>query len=64
MAIGINARVSRSLAASGGVTTVEVGLEPTAKTKPSKRHVALLIDTSGSMKGQKYKTRKRGQKTL
>jgi len=31
MAIGINARVSRSLAASGGVTTVEVGLEPTAK---------------------------------
>lgn len=60
MTIDINGTVSRSLPASGGETTVEVRIDPMAKAKPTSRHVVLLIDTSGSMSGQKIENAKEG----
>ena len=62
MIIDIEGSVSRSLGSSGGSTTVEVSVAPRAKTKSTERHVALLIDTSASMDGEKIKNAKNGAK--
>lgn len=62
MTVDIDGHVSRSLGGSGGSTTVEVSVEPRAKTTPTERHVALLIDTSGSMSGRKIENAKDGAK--
>lgn len=63
MTINIEGSLSRSFGSSGGETTVEVKLDPIAKTKPTNRHVALLIDTSGSMAGPKIQNAKDGAKS-
>lgn len=60
MTVTIDGTVSRSLPGSGGVTTVEARIDPVAKTKPTTRHVVVLVDTSGSMAGQKIENAKRG----
>lgn len=62
MTVDMDGLVSRSLGGSGGSTTVEVSIKPRGKTKPTERHVALLIDTSGSMSGQKIQNAKNGAK--
>lgn len=60
MTITIDGTVSRSLPSSGGKTTLEVRIDPVAKTKATTRHVVLLVDTSGSMSGQKIENARRG----
>ena len=60
MTVDIDAVASKSLPSSGGVTTVEAMLDPVAITKPTTRHVGLLVDTSGSMAGQKIENAKNG----
>lgn len=62
MTVDIDAAVSKVLPSSGGETTVEVTLDPVAKAQPTTRHVALLIDTSFSMDGEKIRNAKRGSK--
>lgn len=60
MSINVDAAASRKLSPSGGETTVEVTIDPIAKTKPTTRHVVLLIDTSASMLGRKIDNAKSG----
>ncbi|QSG02931.1 vWFA domain containing protein [Natranaeroarchaeum sulfidigenes] len=60
MTVNITGGTSNSLPTSGGVTTIEARIDPLAKTKPTKRHVVLLIDTSGSMAGDKIDNAKNG----
>jgi uncharacterized protein YegL len=62
MTVNIDAAVSKDLPSSGGETTVEVTLNPVSKAKPTTRHVALLIDTSFSMNGEKIENAKIGAK--
>lgn len=62
MTVNIDAAVSKVLSSSGGETTVEVTLDPVAKAKPTTRHVALLIDTSFSMDGEKIQNARSGVK--
>lgn len=60
MTVNMTSDVSRALPSSGGATTVEVTIDPVAKTTATTRHIALLIDTSGSMEGSKIENARRG----
>lgn len=60
--IDLTAEASRDMPASGGETTVEVTVDPVSKTQPTTRHIAILIDTSGSMSGNKIQNAKSGAK--
>lgn len=62
MSIDIDAVVSRMLPSSGDRTTVETRIDAVGKTKPTSRHVVLLVDTSGSMDGRKIENAKDGAK--
>lgn len=62
MTVNIETALSRALPSSGGETVVEVTLDPVAKAQPTTRHVALLVDTSFSMEGEKIQRAKAGAK--
>lgn len=60
MSVEMGAVVDRTLPPSGGEITVEVTIDALAKTRPTTRHIALLLDTSGSMFGTKIDNAKEG----
>jgi Mg-chelatase subunit ChlD len=64
MSVSIEASTDGPLPASGGVSTVEVTIDTTAKSVAATRHVVLLVDTSASMSGEKIERARTGAKRV
>ncbi|WP_256301913.1 vWA domain-containing protein [Haloarchaeobius salinus] len=49
MSVEIDAELSQALPAGSGRTTLAATITPTDKQQPTKRHIAVVVDVSGSM---------------
>lgn len=49
MSVELNAELSRQLPAGGGQTTLVATIVPNDKQRPTRRHIVVVVDVSGSM---------------